>query len=236
MSSLLVVAITSLLIPTAFHAALGTTDVSLNGIQKISRGTSVILLVVYLTYFPIIKRNLISGIFVSNYGHTHTCTMSQRRKMGKNYRRKKPGGPAACTIPSLNDTKRSRLVISSALIAVCAEFLVDSIDGMVDRSGLSPAFVGLILLPIVGNVAEVSPSSIVLTSQHITAVRQGMKDKMGLAIGVAVGSSMQIALFVIPLMVLLGWGIHVDMSLFFDTFETCALFITVLYYFQLEFD
>lgn len=57
-----------------------------------------------------------------------------------------------------------------------------------------------------------------------------IKDKMDLAIGVAVGSSMQIALLVTPLMVLLGWIIGADMTLNFNTFETAILFITVLYY------
>jgi len=55
---------------------------------------------------------------------------------------------------------------------------------------------------------------------------------MDLAIGVAVGSSMQIALLITPLMVLLGWIIHADMTLFFNTFETAVLFITVLYEFH----
>jgi Ca2+:H+ antiporter len=57
-----------------------------------------------------------------------------------------------------------------------------------------------------------------------------IKNKMDLAIGVAVGSSMQIALLVTPLMVLLGWALGADMSLFFNTFETAILFITVLYF------
>jgi len=52
---------------------------------------------------------------------------------------------------------------------------------------------------------------------------------MDLAIGVAVGSSMQIALLVTPLMVLIGWACGADMTLFFNTFETAILFITVLY-------
>ena len=55
-----------------------------------------------------------------------------------------------------------------------------------------------------------------------------IKNKMDLAIGVAVGSSMQIALLVTPLMVLLGWILGNNMSLFFNTFETAILFITVL--------
>lgn len=52
---------------------------------------------------------------------------------------------------------------------------------------------------------------------------------MDLAIGVSVGSSMQISLLITPLMVLLGWALGADMSLFFNTFETAILFITVLY-------
>ena len=52
---------------------------------------------------------------------------------------------------------------------------------------------------------------------------------MDLAIGVAVGSSMQIALLLTPLMVLIGWALGADMTLFFNTFETAILFITVLY-------
>jgi Ca2+:H+ antiporter len=60
-------------------------------------------------------------------------------------------------------------------------------------------------------------------------VTVAIKDKMDLAIGVAVGSSMQIALLVTPLMVLLGWILGADMSLFFNTFETAILFIAVLY-------
>jgi Ca2+:H+ antiporter len=112
----------------------------------------------------------------------------------------------------------SSLIVSTVIVAVCAEFLVDSIDGLVDGSGISLTFVGLILVPIVGNAAE-----------HVTAVTVAIKDKMDLAIGVAVGSSMQIALLVIPLMVLLGWIIGADMTLFFNTFETAILFITVLY-------
>lgn len=91
------------------------------------------------------------------------------------------------------------LGISTVLVAVCAEFMVDSIDALTETGNISKTFVGLILLPIVGNAAE-----------HATAVTVACKDKMDLAIGVAVGSSMQIALLVLPLIVVLGWiiGVH----------------------------
>jgi Ca2+:H+ antiporter len=105
------------------------------------------------------------------------------------------------------------LLASTGLVAACAEFLVDSIDYLVQNSGISQAFVGLIILPIVGNAAE-----------HVTAVTMASKNKMDLAINVALGSSIQIALFVTPVIVLLGWALGTDMSLYFSLFETISLF------------
>ncbi|KAK6346567.1 hypothetical protein TWF696_006689 [Orbilia brochopaga] len=124
---------------------------------------------------------------------------------------------------SLDETKEKQvisrttaiilLLASTGLVAVCAEFMVSSIDAVISATGISEAFVGLILLPIVGNAAE-----------HVTAVTVAAKNKMDLAIGVAVGSSIQIALFVTPLIVLLGWILDKDMGLYFNIFETVALF------------
>lgn len=72
-------------------------------------------------------------------------------------------------------------------------FLTDAISEVSEKSGLSEAFLGLIVLPIAGNACE-----------HITAVLVAYKDKMDLAIGVALGSSIQIAIFVLPVLVLIG--------------------------------
>ncbi|KAL9081019.1 MAG: hypothetical protein Q9157_000335 [Trypethelium eluteriae] len=107
------------------------------------------------------------------------------------------------------------LLLSTGLVALCAEFLVDAIPAMTASSSVSQAFIGLIVLPIVGNAAE-----------HVTAVTVATKNKMDLAIGVAVGSSIQIALFVTPLVVLLGWILGKAMSLYFNLFETISLFVT----------
>ncbi|EHK97859.1 putative Vacuolar calcium ion transporter [Glarea lozoyensis 74030] len=108
------------------------------------------------------------------------------------------------------------LLVSTGLVAVCAEFMVDSINAVVEgNSGLSETFIGLIILPIVGNAAE-----------HVTAVTVATKNKMDLAIGVAVGSSIQIALFVTPFVVLLGWAMGKEMSLYFTLFETVSLFVS----------
>jgi len=109
------------------------------------------------------------------------------------------------------------LGIITVFVAVCSEYLVSSIDGITVAWGISETFAGMVLLPIVGNAAE-----------HLTAVTVAMKDKLDLSIGVAVGSSQQIAMMVIPLLVLLGWIMDQPMSLYFDTFETAVLFMTVI--------
>merc|ERR1712233_178296 len=97
------------------------------------------------------------------------------------------------------------ICLVTVLVAVCAEYLVDSIDSIVQTSGISKTFIGLILLPIVGNAAE-----------HVTACVVAYKDKMDLAIGVAIGSSLQIALFVTPFLVILGWAMGQPMTLHFQ--------------------
>lgn len=107
------------------------------------------------------------------------------------------------------------LLLSTALVAVCAEFLVASIQEVVRTSSVGEIFIGLIILPIVGNAAE-----------HVTAITVAMKNKMDLAIGVAVGSSIQIALFITPLVVILGWCMDRKMTLYFTLFETVCLFVS----------
>lgn len=109
------------------------------------------------------------------------------------------------------------LVGVTLIISFCADYLVDSIDPIVATGAVSKNFIGLILIPIVGNAAE-----------HVTACVVAIKDKMDLAMGVAVGSSVQIALLVTPFLVLLGWAIDRPMDLQFETFETVTFFISVL--------
>jgi Ca2+:H+ antiporter len=117
------------------------------------------------------------------------------------------------------------LAIITVLVAVCSEYLVDSIEGITLAWGISETFAGMVLLPIVGNAAE-----------HLTAVTVSIKGKMDLAIGVAVGSSQQIAMMVTPLMVILGWIMNQPMTLYFEVFETAVLFMTVILVFALVID
>lgn len=109
------------------------------------------------------------------------------------------------------------MVVVTVIVGVCAEFLVSAIEEVTEVWHISETFVGLILIPIVGNAAE-----------HLTAVTCALKNKMDLALGVAVGSSMQIALLVTPLMVIIAWPMGVEMSLFFNIYETAVLLIAVI--------
>merc|ERR1712039_764027 len=83
--------------------------------------------------------------------------------------------------------------------------------------GMSDHFIGIILLPIVGNACE-----------HAAAVRFAMQDKLGLSVSIAVGSSTQIALFVVPFSVLCGWCIQRPMDLNFGTLNTSMITLSVI--------
>merc|ERR1740117_180640 len=108
------------------------------------------------------------------------------------------------------------LFACTCCVAYCSEFLVDSIEGVSEEYGLPKAFIGTILLPIVGNAAE-----------HTTAVSAAYKGKMDLSLGVAVGSSTQIALFVVPFSVIVGWCYEVPMPLDFKIFQTTVFLLSV---------
>ncbi|WGV23798.1 calcium/proton exchanger [Halotia branconii] len=103
------------------------------------------------------------------------------------------------------------------LVALESELLVDTLELATSQLGLTSLFTGVILVPIVGNAAE-----------HATAVSVAMKDKMDLSVSVAVGSSLQIALFVAPVLVIAGWIMGQPMDLDFNPFELVAVTVSVL--------
>jgi Ca2+:H+ antiporter len=109
------------------------------------------------------------------------------------------------------------LLVCTVLVALESEMLVDSLEVATSQLGLTALFTGVILVPIVGNAAE-----------HATAVTVAMKDKMDLSLSVAVGSSMQIALFVAPVLVIAGRILGQPMDLDFKPFELVAVVVSVL--------
>ena len=125
------------------------------------------------------------------------------------------------------------LMFMTALAGVTAEWLVDSIDGLTATGNVSREFVGLILLPVIGkSFVEVLDLELTLSLgnsvEHITAVTVSVKDKLNLSMSIAVGSSIQVSLCILPILVLLGWAIGQPMMLYFDIFETIIIVIAVL--------
>ncbi|CCE79624.1 Piso0_001701 [Millerozyma farinosa CBS 7064] len=225
MSSLMVLATSSLLIPAAFHATLPAPKKKYGfpepdspydaKILALSRGTSVVLLIVYILYLLFQLK-------------THKALFEEQSEADDGLITASFAEEQAGEAPDALQSKDgvSHLSVTSAMailtlatvfVSICADYLVGSIDSIVESSGFSKTFLGLVVIPIVGNAAE-----------HVTAIVVAMKDKMDLAIGVAVGSSLQIALFVTPLMVLVGWVLNTPMSLYFSTFETAVMLVSVL--------
>ncbi len=109
------------------------------------------------------------------------------------------------------------LLGATLFVAIESELLVRTLEAATQKLGLTELFTGVILLPVVGNAAE-----------HATAVTVAMKNKMDLSVSVALGSSLQIALFVAPVLVLVGWLIGQPMDLDFHPFELVAVAVSVL--------
>ncbi len=108
------------------------------------------------------------------------------------------------------------LLVATAVVAVLSDFLVGSVEAARQRLGVSEVFIGIIIVAVIGNAAE-----------HSTAVWMAMKNKMDLSLGIAVGSSLQIALFVAPLLVLVSGFLGHPMDLEFSIPETVAVFVAV---------
>ena len=109
------------------------------------------------------------------------------------------------------------LAIAGVAVGVMSEILVGSITEASASIGLSPFFVGVIVVAIVGNAAE-----------HWVAVYFALRDKIALSINIAIGSAAQIALFVAPVLVLASFAIGpFPMALVFNGFEVGAIFLAV---------
>ncbi len=111
----------------------------------------------------------------------------------------------------------SVLVGSTLATVVLSELLVGAVEPVVRRTGVSEVFLGIVLIPLIGNVAE-----------HLVAVSTAAKNRMELSLAISLGSSQQIALFVAPLLVFVSLLFGREMTLFFNPFEVAVLAASVL--------
>lgn len=140
---------------------------------------------------------------------------------------RKPGGPSGVDDHSAEAESHVAkwtvpvsvgvLAASTLGIVFLSEFLVGAVEPVVESLGVSEIFIGVIVIPLVGNVAE-----------HIVGVQVAIKNKMDLSLAISLGSSMQIALFVAPLLVFIGLLMGQEFTLFFSLFEVAMLTLSVM--------
>ncbi|KAI9503654.1 calcium/proton exchanger [Coemansia spiralis] len=188
--ALLALSVLSMIIPAAYHDVHASGGEITNGILIMSRGTALILLLVYIL-FLVFQLKTHSDIFDGS----HTRRAPQMRLW----------------------IASALLVIISVLVAFSSDILVDSVQELTSHYNISHTFVGMILLPIAASAAE-----------HTMSITVAIRDKMDLCITVAVGSSMQMTLFVLPTLIIIAWIMKRPLTLFFDEFETTTMLISVL--------
>jgi Ca2+:H+ antiporter len=129
-------------------------------------------------------------------------------------------GPAAGAHDAVSwSTRKATLVllVATAFVALMSEVLVGAVEETSHQFGLTQVFVGVIVVAIIGNAAE-----------HSTAILMAMKNQMDLAVGIALGSALQIALFVAPVLVFASYLRAEPMDLLFTTLEVVAVGLAVL--------
>jgi Ca2+:H+ antiporter len=117
------------------------------------------------------------------------------------------------------------LLLATALVALESEILVGALEPAMEDLGLSRLFVGLILIPIIGNAAE-----------HSSAIRFALQDKVDITLEIAIGSSTQIALFVAPALVFISLAVDHPMDFVFSTFEVAAVALSTALVFMISSD
>lgn len=210
---LLLLAVVAMLVPSLLSAYIGTpTDIK---VEALSMGTALIMILLYLM-----------GIFFSFRDQkiaTSTRGIIQDTRAGgeitdTSHEEEKPSIEAHINHPDWS-TRTSLIVLTLATVGVVflSEALVAAVEPVVVSFGVSEFFLGVILIPLIGNVAE-----------HLVAVKVALQNQMDLSVEIAIGSSLQIALFVAPILVFVSYFMGNPMLLVFNEFELLALIVGVI--------
>jgi Ca2+:H+ antiporter len=187
-STMLILAVVGLGIPSLFSHAIEVKDHE--AVEYLSLGVALVLIVIY-------GLSLIYAFFAlpsvkeDEKAHIH--------RGGNTY---KAGGI---------------LVAATLLIAWLSEILVGAVEPVIEVVGVTEFFLGIIIVPLVGNVAE-----------HLVGVQMAIKNRMELSLAISVGSSLQIALFVAPALVFISLLMGNPLTLVFNQFELISLVAAVL--------
>ncbi|KAJ7048325.1 calcium proton exchanger [Mycena amicta] len=223
------------LLPTIFAVSFGgSTTVGVEkakmSIVKISRAVSVALIFCYLAF-----------VFFQLFTHSDRPDEESRkstrylpRKAKNAQRTKTPTSPAATDAEIEREREEEEeeeivsmslpmglmvAVVSCGLMAVLSEYLVSALSNLTEPTPLSKEWVGLILIPLAGTFAR---------HDLLESAKYSVKDHMSNSLALSTGSSVNLALFIQPLLILLAWPLGKNLSLLYDPFETLTLFLCVL--------
>jgi Ca2+:H+ antiporter len=181
-ATMMTLAIIALIIPSIFGHAIEVKDHA--AVEWLSLGVAVVMIAIYVL-------SLIYAFLSSDNRALSECD----------------------TVPTWSlRLSAGVLAISAIFVALLSEILVSAVEPVVQSMGITEFFLGVILIPLVGNVAE-----------HLVAVQTAWKNQMDLSLAISFGSSMQIALFVAPLLVFVSLAMGHPLTLIFNEFELLAL-------------
>ena len=184
-STMMTLSVVALVIPAIF--SIGPSQVSGDATENLSIGVAVVLLVLYVLY-------VLYTIFIQPPDTSSAHSAFE-------------GRPKSSLWLSIG-----LLLLSTAGVVVMSELLITNVEPVIESWGITELFLGVILVPIVGNVAE-----------HFVGVQAAHRNQMDLSIGIAVGSTLQMALFVAPVLVFVSLAFGNPMTLVFNEYELAAL-------------
>ncbi len=197
-STMMVLAAFGMLIPAIFHALPEVTSADLLLEHELSVGVSIVLLLAYAAHLTF---SLITHKGLFNPDPADGSIDAHDGQHG----------------PAWSKSKAFGVLLGATLfVAWMSEILVGAVEGASHTLGLNGVFVGVIVVAIVGNAAE-----------HSTAILVALKNKMDLSVNIAIGSSLQIALLVAPVLVLASYLRDEPMDLLFSTLEVVAVLMSV---------
>lgn len=183
-ATMLILAVIALAIPSFFNFRIA--DIDEAGVEYLSLGTAVVMLAIYILSLVFSFRETSTQDELTA-AHEHQPSWSRPTAIGV-------------------------LIGATIGIVIMSEVLVGAVEPVVESLGISEFFLGIILIPLVGNVAE-----------HLVAVQMAIKNRMELSLAISIGSSLQIALFVTPVLVFISLLLGNPLQLTFDQFEIVAI-------------
>ena len=224
---LLVLAVITMVIPSLLSASIG--DEHSLKVEVLSLGTAAVMITLYILgiFFSFKMKpeemangTLHTGPLAGSRPHASAPGTADHEAQVVNRVPASSSNQKATGVTHPKWSVRTALVIlaiSTAGVAYLSELLVGSVEPIVLRFGISEFFLGIILIPIVGNVAE-----------HLVAVKVALQNQMDLSVEIVMASSLQIALFVAPVLVFIGLLMGQPLHLIFNQFELLALIVGVL--------